>query len=294
MKVAIFGQALSEKTKAYTGVLLSSLEKHNAEILIEENFVELLKEFNVTNKIYNIFTEKQGLDSSVELMFTLGGDGTILRVLSYVKDSEIPIVGINTGRLGFMATIPKEEIESKVDAIIKGEFNVRDRALLEVKTSVPVEGMDFNYALNEIAINRKETTSMVTVDAYLDGEFLNSYWADGLIISTPTGSTGYSLSCGGPIIMPGSKNLVITPIAPHNLYARPFVIPDSTEIELHITGRSESSLLSLDSRIVTVPQGTKLYVKKTKFVVKMVRFEEHRFLKTLRKKMFWGEDYRNE
>ncbi|MCK5782379.1 MAG: NAD kinase [Flavobacteriales bacterium] len=295
MKVGIFGQALSEKTKVYVKVLLDSLEKQKADIIIEEKFYGLVCNLNaVVSKEYSTFTELEGLDRSIELMFTLGGDGTILGVLSYIKDLEIPIVGINTGRLGFMATISKEDIDTKVNAIFAGDYKVKDRSLLELKTSDEVDGILYSFALNEIAINRKETTAMVTVDAYLNGEFLNSYWGDGVIIATPTGSTGYSLSCGGPIIMPGSDNLVITPIAPHNLYARPFVIPDDTEIELHIKGRAESYLVSLDSRAVTVPHGIKLRIKKSNFVIKMVRFEELRFLKTLRKKMLWGEDYRNE
>ncbi|MEN8136800.1 MAG: NAD kinase [Bacteroidota bacterium] len=294
MKVGIFGQTLSDKTKVYARKLIESLEKYEVEIIVEANFNKLLLDLEVINSELESFTEDAGLDSTVDLMFTLGGDGTILRVIRYIKDVEIPIVGINTGRLGFMANISKEDIENKVDAIIKGDYKVEDRSLLELSTSDKVEGLLFNFALNEIAINRKETTSMVTVDAFLDGEFLNSYWGDGILIATPTGSTGYSLSCGGPIIMPGSNNLVITPIAPHNLYARPFVIPDHTEIELQITGRAESYLLTLDSTAITVPHGIKLRVKKSDVAVKMVRFEELRFLKTLRKKMLWGEDYRNE
>jgi len=294
MKVGIFGQALSEKTKPYAHKLLESLKKFDVQVIVEEKFYDLLVKFQVVSDEMEVFSEKKGLNSSVDLIFTLGGDGTILRVLSFVKDTEIPIVGINTGRLGFMATIPKEEISEKVEAIVNGDYKIKERQLLELATSDFVDGMEFNYALNEVAINRKETTSMVTVEAYLNGEYLNSYWGDGIIIATPTGSTGYSLSCGGPIIMPGSNNLVITPIAPHNLYARPFVISDDTEIELRISGRAESYLVSLDSRIVTVPHGIKLTIKKSDFVVKMVRFEEQRFLKTLRKKMLWGEDYRNE
>jgi len=294
MKVGIFGQALSDNTKVYARKLLDSLAKFNIEVIIEEKFYNILIDLKVTDKIYKTFSKDLSLKNGLDLMFTLGGDGTILRVISYVKDSEIPIVGINTGRLGFMATIPKEEIEDKVEAISKGEYKIKERELLELQTSAKVENMPYNFALNEIAINRKETTSMVTVDAYLNGEFLNSYWGDGLIVATPTGSTGYSLSCGGPIIMPGSSNLVLTPIAPHNLYARPFVIPDDTEIGFHIKGRAENYLVSLDSRIVTVPHGIELIIKKSNFVIKMVRFEEQRFLQTLRRKMLWGEDYRNE
>ena len=294
MKVGIFGQALSDNTKVYARKLIESLNKYNVEIVVEADFYKILKSYDVAVDTLQTFTSNLGDDHGIDLMFTLGGDGTILRVLSIIKDTEIPIVGINTGRLGFMATISKEHIAEKVKSIIDGDFKIKERRLLELETSDKVENMPYNFALNEIAINRKETTSMVTVDAYLNGEFLNSYWGDGLIIATPTGSTGYSLSCGGPIVMPGSNNLVLTPIAPHNLYARPFVIPDDTEIEFHIKGRAENYLVSLDSRIVTVPHGIKLRIKKSKFVIKMVRFEEMRFLKTLRKKMLWGEDYRNE
>jgi NAD+ kinase len=260
MKVGIFGQVISEKTKIYARKLLESLNKYDVEIVIEKNFYELLLKLEVTNCNIETFSETLSPNHGIDLMFTLGGDGTILRVLSYIKDTEIPIVGINTGRLGFMATIPKEEIAQKVDSIVNGDYKIKERRLLKLTTSGIVDDMPYNYALNEIAINRKEATSMVTVEAYLNGEFLNSYWGDGVIIATPTGSTGYSLSCGGPIIMPGSNNLVITPIAPHNLYARPFVIPDDTEIELHITGRAENYLVSLDSRIVTVPHGIKLTI----------------------------------
>ena len=294
MKVGIFGQTLSENTKIYARKLLDSLDKFKIDIIIEEKFYDILSDFEVIKESYETFSEELNSDNGIDLLFTLGGDGTILRVISFVKDTQIPIVGINTGRLGFMATISKEDIEDKVKAISKGEFKIKERRLLELETSAEVKNMPYNFALNEIAISRKETTSMVTVDAYLNGEYLNSYWGDGLIVATPTGSTGYSLSCGGPIIMPGSSNLVLTPIAPHNLYARPFVIPDDTEIELQIKGRAENYLVSLDSRIVTVPHGIKLIIKRSNFVVKMVRFEEQRFLKTLRKKMLWGEDYRNE
>jgi len=294
MKVGIFGQTLTENSKVYASKLLNSLEKFNLDVVVEEKFLSLLRSFGVADGEFETFSEDIDSLKQVDLMFTLGGDGTILRVISYVRDTEIPIVGINTGRLGFMATISKEHIEERVEAIAKGNYKIKDRKLLKLETSDEVENMPYNFALNEIAINRKETTSMVTVDAYLNGEYLNSYWGDGLIVATPTGSTGYSLSCGGPIVMPGSNNLVLTPIAPHNLYARPFVIPDDTEIEFHIKGRAENYLVSLDSKIVTVPHGIKLRISKSIFSVKMVRFEEQRFLQTLRKKMLWGEDYRNE
>ena len=294
MRVGIYGQMLSESTKVYGQKLIDVLENLGIEIIVEVEFYKLLLDLGIVREGLGTFSDNLNKDSGLDLIFTLGGDGTILRVLSIIKDTEIPIVGINTGRLGFMATISKDLIEEKVLAIYRGEYDVESRSLLELSTSDVVEDMPYNYAINEIAVNRKETTSMVTVDAYLDKEFLNSYWGDGVIVSTPTGSTGYSLSCGGPIVMPGSNNIVITPIAPHNLYARPFVITDTTEIGFHIKGRAENYLVSLDSRIVTVPHGIKLIIKKANFVVNMVVFEDQRFLKTLRKKMLWGKDYRNE
>ncbi|MCK5824220.1 MAG: NAD kinase [Ichthyobacteriaceae bacterium] len=293
MRVGLYGQTLSVDKKIYAEQLLTTFKNNGIVVVIEKKFHELLANLDLISNDVEFFEEEDDLKNNISLMFTLGGDGTILRVLSFIKNSEIPIVGINLGRLGFMATIPKEDIKLNVENIIKGKYNILDRQLLKLTTSEKVENMPYNYALNEIAISRKETTSMITIDAYLDNEYLNSYWADGLIIATPTGSTGYSLSCGGPIIMPESSNMVLTPIAPHNLYARPFVIPDETKINLNVSGRAENYLVSLDSRLITIPHHIKLSIKKSNFSIKMVQLEDQRFLKTLRKKMFWGEDYRN-
>jgi NAD+ kinase len=294
MKVAIFGNAFSKENEKYFDLLINILKDANAQIMLEKEYYQKIIDLKNHFDKYPLFDQKRGLDKSVDFIFTLGGDGTILRVVSYVKDLEIPVVGINTGRLGFMATLAKNDIQSKMKDVFSGNYDIVERSLLELTTSHKVNSLPFNYALNEISVNRKDATSMVTVDAYLDGEFLNSYWGDGLLVATPTGSTGYSLSCGGPIIMPGSNNVVLTPIAPHNLFARPFVLPDSTEIDLVIKGRADSYMLSLDSNLVSVPEGIKLKIKKADANIRMLKFKDDSFLDTLREKMHWGRDYRNE
>ncbi len=206
----------------------------------------------------------------------------------------IPIVGINTGRLGFLATIQTEEIESALAEIFNGDYKISERTLLSVTTQPKSEAIgETNFALNEIALSRKNTTSMITVETHLDDEYLTSYWADGLILSTPTGSTGYSLSCGGPVITPEANNFALTPIAPHNLSARPLIIPDKTKVTFKVDGREDQFLMSLDSRIVTLPNTTTVTVKKANFAIKMVERLQETFLDTLRKKLLWGEDRRN-
>ena len=234
------------------------------------------------------------LDTSFDLLVSIGGDGTILRAITFVTDLGIPIIGINTGRLGFLATIQVNDIELAIQNIIDGKYKISERSLLSIET-IPSndEITSLNFALNEIAVSRKNTTSMITVETHLNGEYLTSYWSDGLIISTPTGSTGYSLSCGGPVITPDTNSFVITPIAPHNLSARPLIITDSTEIQLKVTGREESHLVSLDSRIATLENGTLIKIKKASFKIKMIDLLNESFLTTLRKKLLWGEDKRN-
>ena len=218
----------------------------------------------------------------------------MLRAITYVKKLDIPIVGVNTGRLGFLSTFKKVDVRKVVTEFIAGSFSIQERSLVEISLDDNVaEFDDLNFALNEITISRKDTTSMITIETYLNGEYLTSYWADGLIISTPTGSTGYSLSCGGPVIEPSTKSFVLTPIAPHNLNARPFVISDDTEIRLKVYGREENHLVSLDSRIITIPNEKEIVVKKSNFMIKMVEYKSESFLKTLRNKMLWGEDKRN-
>jgi NAD+ kinase len=235
------------------------------------------------------------LNNSFDLMFTLGGDGTILRAVTYIRDLGIPILGINTGRLGFLATINKKTIKESVELILKGAYSVQERTLLSVRTSPNTkEFSELNFALNEVTIARKNTTAMIGVTTNLNNEYLTNYWADGLIIATPTGSTGYSLSCNGPVVSPDSKSLVITPIAPHNLNARSMVISDENSIRLEVDSREKEFLISLDSRIASVAENTEVFIEKAPFTIKSIIPNNQSFLETLRSKLLWGEDTRNE
>ena len=294
-KVAIYGQSYAVHAEKEVNILLSVLQEHNIVVFIEEKFYNLLKDSNTIEKKYPTFSEFSELNSSFELMFTLGGDGTILRSITYIRDLNIPVLGINTGRLGFLATIKKDKIKESVNLLLAGKYSVQERSLLKVKTSEKNNTIDeFPYALNEITISRKNTTSMIGVKTFLNDEYLTNYWADGLIISTPTGSTGYSLSCNGPVILPNSTSLVITPIAPHNLNARPVILSDDTKIKLKVNSREKNFLISLDSRIATVSENTEVYLEKAAFTIKTILLENQSFLQTLRGELLWGEDTRNE
>jgi len=295
MKVAIFGRYYSATTPKSVETLFSYLVSKGYEPYIETEFHKLIdiESHDIENFYkYKTFTE---LDRSFDFLVSIGGDGTILRATMFVKDLGIPIIGINTGRLGFLATIQVNAIEKAIQDIIDGKYRISERSILTVETSPENKDItSMNFALNEITVSRKNTTAMITIDTYLDDEFLNSYWSDGLIVSTPTGSTGYSLSCGGPVITPGAKSFVLTPIAPHNLSARPLVVPDSTEIHLRVNGREKEHLISLDSRIATLKNGTLIKIKKANFKIKMIDLLNESFLKTLRNKLLWGEDKRNK
>ena len=293
MKVAIFCQTYQEDTLQYVMELLKELEKENAQVAIEKDFYTFFSASCVLNG-YHTFSDSEGLDASYDMFISFGGDGTILRATTFVRDLGIPIVGVNTGRLGFLSTFNKEEVRKVVQEFINGSYNIVERSLVEVCKSTNIPELEtLNFALNEITVSRKDTTSMISVETYLNGEYLTSYWADGLIISTPTGSTGYSLSCGGPVIVPTAKSLVLTPIAPHNLNARPLVISDETQIRLKVSGREENHLISLDSRIASVENGKEILIKKADFTIKMIEYTSESFLKTLRNKLLWGEDRRN-
>lgn len=294
MKVAVFGRFYNKTTTSSVETLFNYLLKKDIDAYIETEFSNLIKTESQNQKDYSSFKTFDVLDDSFNLLVSVGGDGTILRAITYVKDFDIPIIGINTGRLGFLATIQVDEIENAIQNIIDGKYKISERSLLSVETTPENDDItSLNFALNEVAVSRKNTTSMITVETYLDGEYLTSYWSDGLILSTPTGSTGYSLSCGGPVITPGANSFVLTPIAPHNLSARPLVIPDSTEIQLKVDGREEQHLVSLDSRIATLNNGTIIKIKKADFKIKMIDLLNESFLVTLRKKLLWGEDKRN-
>lgn len=294
MKVAVFGRFYNEATTTSVERLFDYLLEKHADAYIETEFFNVIKKEAPNFDDYKAFKTFDKLDKSFDLLVSVGGDGTILRAIIFIKDLGIPIIGINTGRLGFLATIQVDQIEKAIQNIIDGKYKISERSLLAIETSPEnADIKSLNFALNEVAVSRKNTTSMITVETYLNGEYLTSYWSDGLIVSTPTGSTGYSLSCGGPVMTPNTNSFVLAPIAPHNLSARPLIIPDSTEIHLKVEGREESHLISLDSRIATLENGTIIKIKKADFKIKMIDLLDESFLSTLRKKMLWGEDKRN-
>ncbi len=294
MKIGIYGQFYHEHSEKYIQLILDALQNYDAEVFIESNFLKIIGSHESMSSDFSNMSTFETLDSSYDFFFSIGGDGTLLKSVTFVRDLGIPIVGINSGRLGFLATIQKEKVNESIRHILEGNYSISERSLLTIRTDPPNESLQtLDFALNEIAVNRKNTTSMIKVETQVNGEYLHSYWSDGLIVSTPTGSTGYSLSCGGPVIDPSTNSLLITPIAPHNLNARPLVIPDNWTITLKVSGREESYLVSLDSRIATLTNDTHIVIKKSPFTIKLVQLLDDSFVKTLRKKLLWGEDKRN-
>ena len=291
MKVAVYSIYYPEKSLQAFNELIVILKKKGVDVYIESEFYTKMSSKSKSLLTVNTFSE---LNKSFDLLISVGGDGTILRAITFVRDFSIPIVGINTGRLGFLATIQTDEIDTAIEHILAGNYKTSERTLLSVETHPKSDALNgTNFALNEITVSRKNTTSMITVETHLNDDYLTSYWADGLITSTPTGSTGYSLSCGGPVITPDTNSLVLTPIAPHNLNARPLVIPDDTTVRLQVDGREHQHLLSLDSRIITLSNATVITIKKANFKITMVELLNESFIDTLRQKMLWGEDKRN-
>ncbi|CAM2981141.1 NAD+ kinase [Flavobacterium succinicans] len=294
MKVALYGQYYLVSTEPIIKDIFVFFNKNNVEMVIEATFLNMLYEKKIVSKEYKTFSSHTELDSSFDMLISIGGDGTMLRAVTLVSNSGVPLLGINAGRLGFLANVQKENIAAFMQLVLDKKYTLSQRTLLSLTCSPENETiLALDFALNEVSVSRKDSTSMITIETYLNGEFLNSYWADGLIIATPTGTTGYSLSCGGPILTPDVKSLVITPIAPHNLNARPLVISDDTEIVLRVTGREDQYLVSLDSRITSIQNESVLTIKKTPFKINMVEIQEETFLKTLRNKLLWGEDRRN-
>lgn len=294
MKVAIYGQAQPEKLNECITDLLKALDRHNIETVIEKAYLESIRNSFPGIRAYETFSRYTDLDSSYQLFFSVGGDGTMLRSVTYIRDLGIPVIGINTGRLGFLATVPQDAVEQAIGEIVENAYEIVQRSVLQVTIHPKIEDIAaINFALNEITVSRTNTASMITVATYLNEEYLTSYWADGLIVATPTGSTGYSLSCGGPVIAPETNSLVLTPIAPHNLNARPLVIDDNTVIKLRVSGREATYLVSLDSRLTTISNEAEVIITKAPFTIGMVTLTSESFLKTLRKKLLWGEDRRN-
>ena len=294
MKIGIYGQFYHKNSETHIQAILNVLQNKGVEIVVEKNFLALMRENQSFHTDLSNLASLTKLDKSYDLFFSIGGDGTILKSITFVRDLDIPIVGINTGRLGFLATIQKQDITSSITEILDGNYYLSERSLLSIETSpTNREITPLNFALNEVAVNRKNTTSMIKVETTINSEYLTSYWSDGLIISTPTGSTGYSLSCGGPVIEPSNESIILTPIAPHNLNVRPLVVPDNSVVTLKVSGREDTHLLSLDSRILTLENETLITIKKAPFTIKFVQPIEESFIKTLRKKLLWGEDKRN-
>ena len=292
MKVAVYGKQYQEEVAPFVLELFQELEKAQMEILVYEPFYDFLSKQSNLNLFLNTFTTSEELKNEIELFVSIGGDGTILDATTLIRDSGIPIIGVNTGRLGFLADIAKDQIPKTIKQLVNKRYSIDQRTLLKLETEKPIFG-ELNFALNEVTISRKDTTSMITITTYLNDKFLNSYWADGLIISTPTGSTGYSLSCGGPIVMPGSNNFIITPIAPHNLNVRPLVISDEYELKVKVEGRANQFLIALDSRIETIDSSIELTIKKESFKINMIETDTQDFASTLRNKLLWGLDKRN-
>ncbi|PCJ23355.1 MAG: NAD kinase [Flavobacteriales bacterium] len=291
MKIAIYGKRLEKTHLSFIQVLFKKLLDKQVEVLVYKSFYDdLLQKTSLDEKLKTFDNHEDIKD--VNYLFSIGGDGTLLKTITFVRDRDIPILGINTGRLGFLTSITTEEIDNAIDDVLTGNYDLDTRTLLSLETENNLFG-DINYALNEITLQKKDTSSMVTIKVYLGDDYLNSYWADGLIISTPTGSTAYSLSCNGPIILPGSGNIIVNPIAPHNLNVRPLVIPDNTELTLKIAGRTENFLVALDSRSLTVPLSIELKIKKASHQINLVRLKNYSFLNTLRTKLIWGLDKRN-
>ena len=294
MKIAIYIRQYTAENESILQQLFS-LFTPDDQVYIEQ---EILSELQLRSDNFNSaksFASFEDLNPSYDVMLTIGGDGTLLKGITYVRSLQIPILGINAGRLGFLATAHKDDLPNVLEQLRKGDYQVVERSVIEAvfaDTGEPVDTV--NFALNEITVTRKNTASMITVDTELNGDYLCSYWADGLIIATPTGSTGYSLSCAGPVILPTAKNFVLTPIAPHNLSARPVIIPEDAEVKLSISGREKKFLMSLDSHIKSIPNKQSIIVRKAPFVVKMIRLEGDSFIKTLRTKLLWGEDKRNK
>ena len=292
MKVAIYSRGVDNDQLKDINRLFEELINNGVEpIFFQDFFNQFYSAINLDKK-YSTFNSFEDLDESIDCLISLGGDGTLLDTVALVRDSGIPVLGINYGRLGFLANIGRNEISTAIDAIANRKYLIDKRTLIHLEANVPLFGQT-PYALNEFTIHKKDNSPMIKIHTYLNGEFLNTYWADGLIVATPTGSTGYSLSCNGPVVFPESNSFVITPIAPHNLNIRPIVVPDNNIISFEVEGRTDDFICTLDSRREVLTKEIQLAVKKESFDIKLIRMHENNFLQTLREKLSWGLDKRN-
>lgn len=292
LKIAIYGRNFQDNFIPFIQDLFNTLNLYDWECTIYEPFYHFLKERLVINDNTSLYKNSIELDQTTDVLISIGGDGTFLETIHIVKNSGIPILGVNTGRLGFLASTQKDEIRDVLDKINQKKYRLQTRSLIQLDSNLNLFKGE-NVALNEVTVHKMDSSSMITIHTYIDGLYLNSYWADGLIIATPTGSTAYSLSCGGPIVVPGATDFIITPIAPHNLNVRPVVVPDSREIKLKVEGRSQAFLCSLDSRSESIAFETELIISKANYNIEVIQTEDQNFLNTIRNKMMWGIDRRN-
>jgi NAD+ kinase len=291
MKIGIHGKEFNRQSADFIQHIFQVLAQHKADLFVSAKFAGFLKAAAFKKFSYKIYQPGDSL-KKLNAFLSIGGDGTLLESVTHVGAAETPILGINTGRLGFLATISREETERALQKLFVGSYALDKRVILRLESNQNLFGK-LNFALNDFTVVKKDSSSMITVHTYIDGEFLNSYWADGIIVATPTGSTGYSLSCGGPLVFPRSGNFIITPVSPHNLTVRPIVVPDESEITFEIEGRSKKFLVSLDSRMSTVDHTVKLKVKREAFHAHLIQLEGQHYFKTLRQKLNWGLDIRN-
>ena len=292
MRIAIYGRLLKPEDTPHIQYLFDLLADRQIEAVIQKNYYNQVRSKIQCRKEFNTFKNYQDIRKGVDYLISLGGDGTLLDTVTLVRDSNIPILGINLGRLGFLASTGRHEMKEAIEALENKTYQVEKRTLIHLDSNKPVFS-GVNYALNEFSIHKKDTSSMITIHTYINGELLNSYWADGLIIATPTGSTGYNLSCGGPIIFPTSENFVITPVAPHNLNVRPIIVSNESVISFEVEGRNESFLCTLDSRYEAIDSTYQLALRKENFTVNLLRINDMNFLSTIREKLMWGADQRN-
>lgn len=292
MLVAVYNRTFEERNIPQLQKVLTKIQEQNIQMVFFKDFYDRIAAHLNLDYTPVLFSSKKDLPRNTDMLISLGGDGTLLDTITYVGASNIPIIGINLGRLGFLAAIPENELDSAILSLARGSYSIEKRTLIHLDSSVPL----FNgspFALNEFTLHRKDSSSMIKIHTYLNGEFLNTYWADGLIVATPTGSTGYSLSCGGPVVFPQTSSFVITPVAPHNLNTRSIVVPDDNVISFEVEGRAEQFLCTLDARTESIASGVQLAVKKENFTIGLVRPDEHNFLNTIRQKLYWGIDRRN-
>ena len=292
MRIAIYGNPFNPVKAKYVQHLIHKLEENNVPVIIEHQFHDFLIDHVNFKKDIDIFDTPKELQENADILLSIGGDGTLLNTITLIRDSSIPVLGINTGRLGFISSVSTDQIDNAINQLFKKEYTLEERTLLQLDTNNQLFG-ETNFALNEVTVLKKDTSSMIRIHAFLDDEFLNSYWADGLIVATPTGSTGYSLSCGGPIVVPGTENFIIAPIAPHNLNVRPIIVSEERVLKLKVEDRDELALVALDSRSRAIDPTLELTIRKADFKVNLIKLSSQSFIATIREKLMWGKDKRN-